>query len=234
MNEILDLKELQELLRTRQFSTIEPILHDRLRNNPKCPDTLYLLGALHYLRGEILKAVEKLQNALAENPSHTDAALCLSVIYNDIGKYDEAKAFFNQAHQSVAHDRTSDTQEVDIKFSQKHLELGDLYFKYRRYDDAIEEYSKASLLNPSAAEIKVRRAKAYSKKGLVSRAIQELQLVKNEKTDYLPARIQLGLLHFSLGNLLEAELEWEDAIQIDPQNRETLAYLEMSKKERLK
>ena len=34
-------------------------------------------------------------------PKHTDAAICLSVLFNDIGKYDEAKKVFEQANQSI-------------------------------------------------------------------------------------------------------------------------------------
>ena len=57
--------------------------------------------------------------------------------------------------------------------------------------------------------------------------MQELQSVKGEHPDFLPARIQLGLLHYSQGNVLDAELEWQGVLTISPQNREALSYLEM-------
>jgi hypothetical protein len=50
----------------------------------------------------------------------------------------------------------------------------------------------------------------------------------------VPARIQLGLLHYSQGNVLDAELEWEHVTDVEAGNREAQAYLEMAKQARLK
>ena len=59
--------------------------------------------------------------------------------------------------------------------------------------------------------------------------MQELEQLKNETPAYTPARIQLGLLHYSQGNQLDAELEWESVLNIDASHREARAYLEMSR-----
>jgi tetratricopeptide (TPR) repeat protein len=157
----------------------------------------------------------------------------LSVLLNDIGRYDEAKKVFDQANQSVARNKLGEDFGVDAKFAVKHLELADLYLRYRRYDEAIEEYGKAALLDPSVLDIRIRLAKAYAKKGYLTRAMQELQQLKHEHPKYIPARLQLGLLQYSQRNVLDAELEWESILDIEPQNREALAYLEMAKKSRL-
>jgi tetratricopeptide (TPR) repeat protein len=178
--------------------------------------------------------VENLKKALAIDPRHTDAAICLSVLFNDIGKYDDAKKVFEQANQSVANRRSGEDLTVDRKFAVKHLELADLYFRYRRYEEAIEEYTKAARLDPTTLDIRIRRAKAYAKKGFLTRSMQELQQLKREHPHYAPARIQLGLLHYSQGNILDAELEWESIVELEPKNREAIAYLQMANRERLK
>jgi Tfp pilus assembly protein PilF len=192
------------------------------------------MGVLHYFQGQVGQTVDNLRKALALDPRHTDAAVCLSVLFNDIGKYDDAKRVFEQANQSISNKRTGDDFGVDKKFAVKHLEIADLYFRYRRYDEAIEEYSKAARLDPSTLDIRIRRAKAYAKKGFLTRSMQELQQLKREHSHFLPARIQLGLLHYSQGNVLDAELEWENVISIEPENREAQAYLQMAKKARAK
>ncbi|RYZ85662.1 MAG: tetratricopeptide repeat protein [Proteobacteria bacterium] len=153
---------------------------------------------------------------------------------NDLGKYEDAKKVFEQANYSVVHRREGTVSSIDQKFAVKHLELGDLYFRYRRYDEAIEEYSKAALLNPRHLDTRIRRAKAYARKGFVSRAMQDLQALKHENPTYLPAMIQLGLLHYSQNNLIDAELEWEGVMQAQPGHREAASYLEMAKQARLK
>ncbi len=227
-------KQIQELLSRRQFTEVEPLIRQRLKRDPENPDGYYLLGVMYYFQGQVGPTVENLKKALSLDPRHTDAAICLSVLLNDIGKYDDAKRVFDQANQSVAHKRTGDDLAIDRKFAVKHLELADLYFRYRRYEEAIEEYSKASRLDPDTLDIRIRRAKAYAKKGFLTRSMQELQQLKREHPHYAPARIQLGLLHYSQGNILDAELEWESIIQIEPQNREAHAYMQMANRERAK
>lgn len=225
-------KQIQELINNGDFSRAEKLVQDRLRTTPDDPDAFYLLGVIFYFQGQLGPAVENLRRSLAIDPKHTDSAICLSVLLNDVGKYDEAKRVFEQANQSVAHKRSGDDVGIDKKFAVKHMELADLYFRYRRYDEAIEEYGKAALLDPQTLEIRIRRAKAFAKKGYVTRAIQELQQLKTEHPEFLPARIQLGLLHYSQNNLLDAELEWEQVAEMDPTHREALAYLDMARQAR--
>lgn len=225
-------KKIQALLMRREFGPAETMIREKLRKEPDNPDAHYLQGVFFYLQGQLGPTVENLKQALAIDPRHTDAAICLSVLYNDIGKYDEAKKVFEQANQSVVHKRIGDDMGIDRKFAVKHLELADLYFRYRRYDEAIEEYGKAAMLDPTALDTRIRRAKAFAKKGFLTRAMQELQQLKNEHPDHVPARIQLGLLHYSQGNLLDAELEWESILELEPAHREATAYLAMAKQSR--
>ena len=225
-------KAIQDLLSKRDFARAEPLIREKIRKDPSDPDGHYLLGVMYYFQGQLGHTIENLKKALSYDPRHTDAAICLSVLYNDIGKYDDARKVFEQANQSVAHKRTGDDLRIDRKFAVKHLELADLYFRYRRYDEAIDEYGKASRLDPTNFEMLIRRAKAFAKKGFLTRAMQELQQLKHEHPQYIPARIQLGLLHYSQGNILDAELEWEAILEAEPQNREAQAYLQMAKRAR--
>ena len=225
-------KQIQSHLSRREFAQAESLIKQKLEAEPSSADAHYLLGVLHYFQGNIPQTVDNLKRALSLDPRHTDAAICLSVLFNDIGKYEDAKKVFESANQSVAHRKTSTDLGIDKKFAVKHLELADLYFRYRRFDEAIEEYGKAALLDPSHLDIRIRRAKAYAKKGFVTRSIQELQQLKAENSKFVPARIQLGLLYYSQGNALDAELEWEAVLAEQPDHPEALAYLQMSRKDR--
>ena len=227
-------RRIQELISRRDFQAAQQLVGERLRLKPEDADAHYFQGVINYFQGRMGPTVEHLRKCLSLDPRHTDAAICLSVLYNDVGKYDEAKKVFELANQSVLHKRIGDDSGIDRKFAVKHLELADLYFRYRRYNEAIEEYGKAILLDPEALDIRIRRAKAFAKKGYVSRAMQELQQLKVEQPRFTAARIQLGLLHYSQGNLLDAELEWEGVLEVDPGHREAKSYLAMAKQTRLK
>jgi len=225
-------REIHSLLMRREMEKAEKKINRRLEQSPNNPNALYLKGVHSYLSGKITPAIDDLKKCLSLEPHHTDAAICLSVLLNDIGRYDEAKNIFNVANTSLFEETSQQDLGVNKKFSIKHLELADLYFRYRRYDEATEEYTKASLLDPKSHEIRLRRAKAFAKKGMTARAIQDLNQIISEQPLFLQARIQLGLLQYTQGNMLDAELEWEAVLQKDPENSEALAYLEMARQKR--
>jgi len=223
-------QEIHKKILQRNYSDAELMLEQGLITEPDNADYFYLRGLMRSYQGKLVDSIEDLKRSLHYDPKHTDAAVCLSVILNDIGRYDEAKKIFEQANQSVFLKQIGDDAQIDRRFSVKHFELGDLYFRYRRFDEAVEEYNKAILLDPQSIDIRVKRAKAFAKKGFITRAIQDLQQLKVERPNDLTVRIQLGLLHYSQGNVLDAELEWESVLEIDPVYREAIAYLDLIKK----
>ena len=223
---------IQDLISARKFDDAEGAIRSRLSDKPSSADAHYLLGVMYYFKGSLRETVHSLREALRLDPRHTDAAICLSVLLNDIGRYDEAKNIFEVANQSISSKRSGDDFEVDHKFAVKHLEIADLYFRYRRYDEAIGEYAKAASLDPFTFDIRIRLAKAYAKKGFVTRAIQELQQLKSENPRFIPARLQLGLFHYSQKNVLDAELEWESVLDLEPGNIEARQYIAMAKRGR--
>lgn len=222
--------EIHHKIKIRNYIEADSMLAKAIHQEPDSPDYYYLRGLLRSYQNKVSSSIEDLKHSLKLDPKHTDAAVCLSIILNDIGHYEEAKKVFEQANQSVFLKQAGDDAQIDHKFAIKHFELGDLYFRHRRFDSSIEEYNKAILLDPSNTEMRVKRAKAFAKKGFITRAIQDLQQLKVERPNNPTVGVQLGLLHYSQGNTLDAQLEWEDVLNKDPVNREAIAYLELLKK----
>ena len=227
-------QEIQKNIQLKKYKAAEEQLKHALTVEPDNSDYYYLRGLMRSYQGRLVDSIEDLKHALHMEPKHTDAAVCLSIILNDIGRYDEAKKVFEQANQSVFLKQIGDDLQIDRRFAVKHFELGDLYFRYRRFDEAIEEYNKAILLDPQSSEMRIKRAKSYAKKGFITRAIQDLQQLKQERPFDPSVRVQLGLLHYSQGNALDAELEWESVLELDPVHREAIAYLDLIKSTRQK
>ena len=195
-------------------------------------DTYFIMGNIFHMKGEIGKAIKAFNKVLELRPTHTDAAISLSVLYNDIGRYDEAQRIFKKADERVKRnsnkkDEVGD-EHVNQKFSAKHFELGEMYFTYGRYDEALFEYNKASSLDPANLEIRIKLAKVYTKKNFSSKAFDELRSLKNEHPSYLPARIALGILFYGNGKVVEAQNEWEKVLSKDPSNQEAGMYLKLS------
>lgn len=225
-----EFNQIEKHIELKEFDQAETLIEKAMHDEPDHPDLYYLRGLNKSYQGKISQSIEDLKVCIKTDPRHTDAAVCLSIILNDIGHYEEAKKYFDLANQTIFVKQAGDDRQVDQRFALKHLELGDLYFRHRRYDEAIEEYNQCIRLNPAGTEAKIRRAKAFAKKGFMTRAIQDLQQLKVEKPHHSEVGIQLGLLHYSIGNLIDAQLEWESILENDPVNREAIHYLEMLKK----
>lgn len=194
--------------------------------------TFFLMANIFHLKGEIGKAIKAFNKCLSLDPSHTDASISLSVLYNDIGQYEEAKRIFETANKRVKSGQNNEFLEdghINKKFASKHFELAEMYFTYNRHDEALFEYNKVKNLDPSNLEVRIKIAKTFAKKNFINKAFDELQLLKNEVPNYLPARIALGVLLYGCGKILEAQTEWEKILTKDPRNEEALMYLNLSR-----
>lgn len=191
----------------------------------------FLMANIFHLQGQVGKAIKGFNKCLSLDPTHTDAAISLSVVYNDIGKYEEAKKVFEQANSRVKHSKDTshfEDDHINKKFGLKHFEIAEMYMTYNRLDEALFEFNKVIALDPDNLEARIRVAKVYAKKNFVSKALDELRKLKNEKPDYSPARIALGVLYYGCGKVLEARSEWERILVKEPRNEEALMYLNLS------
>ncbi|AYF45943.1 anaphase-promoting complex, cyclosome, subunit 3 [Halobacteriovorax sp. BALOs_7] len=216
----------------REFNKAISIYNELLDIDPKDADALFSIANIFHLTGEISKAIKAFKKVLEVRPDHTDAAVSLSVLYNDIGQYEEASKIFQVASQKVkVNSKSSELNDnhIDRKFAIKHYELADLYLTYNRFDEALFEYGKVLKLDPENLEARVKIAKVYAKKGFVNKSFEELSKLKNERPDYLPGRIALGVLHYGKGDVLNATSEWEKVVSVDPLNNEAQMYLNFAK-----
>lgn len=198
--------------------------------NPQHVDGHYKLASIYYQQGKISLAIKFFRKVLELDENYTDAAISLSVLLNDIGQYDEAKKVFEV--QSLKIKRSEEGGIIDPhinrKFGFKHFELGDLYFGYDRYDEALFEYEKSLRLNPDSPDSIVQIAKVYAKKGHVTKALELLRKAKVEHPNHLSIRVSLGILLFGNGNVIEAEEEWSKVVEKDPKNSDALMYLKLA------
>lgn len=227
------LKVAKECFEKQDYKKAQIILNDIIESDDKNVEAMFLMANLFHINGEIGKAIKAFSRVLTLSPEHTDAAISLSVLYNDIGQYEEAKKVFEKANERVKGNNKGtgliEDKHINKKFSLKHLELADLYLSYNRYDEALFEYNKVMALDEECLEARIKIAKVYAKKGFIAKAIEELRSLKNEKPNFYPARIALGVIHYGNGNVLEAQSEWEKVILKDPFNNEANMYLNLSK-----
>jgi tetratricopeptide (TPR) repeat protein len=225
------LKKAKEAFQKNDLKTASLFLNEVIEQNPNATEAYFYLANIFHVRGELGKAIKGFQRVLELDPHHTDAAISLSVIYNDIGKYEEAKAIFEKANNQVKNSQQQGVTDPHLnkKFSLKHYEIAEMYASYGRCDEALFEYNKAATLDPDNLEIRIKMAKTYTKKGFTSKAFEELKRLKNEHPGYMPARIAMGLLYYGNGNIIEAQAEWQNVLSREPNHQEAIMYLNLSR-----
>ena len=224
----------EELFKKGDYKKAQKVLSEVIESDSQNVDAYFYLANIFHLSGEIGKAIKAFNKVISLDPNHTDASISLSVLYNDIGKYEQAQKIFDVANERVKARPSTTTQGLDDKhvnkkFAHKHFELAEMYLCYNRFDEALFEFNKVVGLDPENLDARIKVAKVYSKKGFVAKAFDELRRLKNEQPHYIPARISLGILHYSSGNILEAQTEWEKVLIKHPGNEEALMYLNLSK-----
>jgi tetratricopeptide (TPR) repeat protein len=227
------LKNARESFENQEYKKAQLLLNEIIESDDKNIEAFFLMANVFHINGEIGKAIKAFLKVLTLNPEHTDAAISLSVLYNDIGQYEEARKVFEKANDRVkSKGKGTGLQEdkhINKKFASKHFELADLYLSYNRYDEALFEFNKVVALDKENLEARVKIAKVYAKKGFIAKAIEELRSLKNEEPSFAPARIALGVIHYGNGNVLEAQSEWEKVLLKDPFQSEASMYLNLSK-----
>jgi len=222
------LSEARENFIEGRYQIAEPILSQMILQNTRDPEVYQMLATIYYDKGQFNKAIKTFRRALEIDPTYTDASVGLSIILNDLGRYDEGKKIFEDARGILDRKTGKMDSYVEEKIASKHEELADLYFQYKRYTEALEQLLKAQKLSTRKAEISLRIAECHMKMGDNDRAARDLKSLIREYPHLTAARLKLGVLFYNQNNLAEAVEQWENVLIRDPNHPEATKYLRMA------
>lgn len=221
------LRVAREDLSRSALSSAEKALEQAILLNNQVAEAFHLLGLVYTKKGKFKKAILALEKALSLDPFHTDAAIAVSSLYNDTGKYNEGAAVFQKTRKRLERTLPGHDPKINFSLATKHLELGGLYVRYERFSEAYHEFSKAYALNPENISACVQMAKCLSKTGDKEGGVAHLQKALEKEPKNAEAHIQLGILYHSQQRLKEAYKEWQEAIALEPENKSAQMYLSM-------
>ncbi len=143
--------------------------------------------------------------------SCTPGGIFASIQYLDLVKQDEATAremllqfvrrsFLNARKPAVGDDDESRIQELEIRAktdqdAAAYVELGNLYEKLRRIDDAIRAYEEARSLQPSDTNVLLALSRLYNDTGSYERVVEILDQLIKLQPDFADAYKQRGLMY---------------------------------------
>ena len=210
------------------YDTAEPMLNQPSLLNSKNPEVLQMLATIYYDQGKFNKAISTFKKALEIDPGYTDAAVGLSIILNDIGRYDDAKKIFEDAKAMLDRKKQASTPDLNEKFAGKHAELADMYLQYKRFDECAEQYQRAIGLSNNKVDLTLRLTECFVQAGQKDRAIKELKALLNSDPRLAAPRLKLGLILYNSHHIAEAVDQWENILRYDPKNQEAHRYLKMA------
>lgn len=210
------------------YKVAEPLLNQMILQGSRNPEVYQMLATIFYDKGQFNKAIRTFRRALEIDPTYTDASVGLSILLNDLGKYEEGRKIFDDAQKILERKKGRGDPWIDEKIASKHEELADLYFQYSRYFEALEQLLKAQKLSTRKQDITLRVADCYMKMLDAERAVKELRNLIRDYPNMLPARVKLGLIYYQMHNLADATEQWENVLMREPDHAEASRYLKMA------
>lgn len=227
----MTIEQAKRFLAEGHWQAAKDVLLDLDNSGRGNAEVQYILGTLLHRENRFAEAVDRFKRALQIDPQFTDAAISLSIIYNDTGHYQEGKQVFEQA-EKAAHRRPGKPAPSVIlqkELSQKHLDLGNLYRSLQKFDEAANEFLKAARVDPENVDARILLSKTHGQRGQMRLAQQELETLVREKPENVSARVHLALLYYAMGNVVDAQIELQEALVKAPNNRQVKMYLEMTR-----
>lgn len=213
----------------REFDKAEHYLAQVVERGVEYADVFNMLGVVQHDRGAFSEAMKSFEAALGINPRYTEALLNLSVTYNDLGQYDQAKETYHRAMSAGGQEPGQIDPFARGKIANLHAQVAQAYQDVGMLEEAIRELRKAVLLGPSFADLRLRLANVYREKGDLDSSRFELEQSLESKPEYVPARIALGIVLLAQGERDDAVAAWERALVDDPGHKAAQMYLRMAK-----
>lgn len=183
-----------------------------LEQTPGHPQILAMSGEAERRLGNPRRSVELTRQALQVNATFVQARYYLALALLDLQQHTEAIREMELVVKSGANP------------AEAYLGLGSAYLGAGRVDDALAALNEAARLDPARAETHINLSRAYRAKGLLARAVKELQLAMPTATAGLSALYQNvesdlymeeGLVRIQQGRLEAAAESFQKVLDSD-------------------
>ena len=194
----------QELLRGSEPARARAVCEAVLRQAPRNPDALYLLGLAHLAEGEPRAALPALRQVRAVEPRHGAALEHLGLACLMLGQFEEAEGALAQAATLPGAPAS-----VFMRLGLALIELG-------RPGEALSPLHRALALDPQDADCHLNLGRALADSGDVTAARATLETVLRLAPDRADALFNLGVLHLRVEELDAARQRFEQALARAP------------------
>lgn len=210
-----------QLLKKRQYSAAQKILQKGLLEVEKSAKAYHLLGLALYHQGFFQAALNQLQKACVMEGSEPEYLLNLSIVLNELGRYQEGKKAYDKALHLKHQSREQNWKE---EISQKHRQTAETYLKKNQLKPALAEYIKGSKFHPNP-EVQLQIACLLWRLNQKQSAEKYLNNFIRLHPKNIKARLLLAEWYFENKQIPQAVNEWESILKQEPQNQEAMSCL---------
>lgn len=208
----------------------EAIYTALLLDFPEFADIHNEAGLFFHERGNYDRAQAEFLQALKINPAYIEAALNLSIIWNDLGRYEDAKKVYADAVSRAK----SKTDVLEPPVAQRvvnlYAEIGDIYAQAGLWERAVKSYREGLAIAPNYHDVRMRLAQVLLDSRETASAISELETVVKANPDLTAARLMLGFAYLAFGYKVQAVATWKAILAKEPEHPRALAYLRLVEK----
>jgi tetratricopeptide (TPR) repeat protein len=178
----------------------------------KQPDVVRNLARVHAQLGELEKALQLYQVALATDPADWETYLAVAALHNDQRDYDQSAAVLEQALRR------------NPRQSQILAALANVYDCLGKSEDALAAYQQALQIKPDDKELLQNLARLYLARTDYAHALQQYAKVLSLEPDHFEANYNIGLIYLKMGERsqkLARELEKQNAAALRNKSKQT-------------
>jgi len=213
----------KDLLRAKEYDKAESIFLKILKKH-QLADVYNALGLVYADQVKFNFAEIAFKKALSINPNYMEAALNLSVVYNNLGLGKKSKEIYQKLKSYGAKSRGAMDPMLMARLANLHAEVGDLYHSVGENKLAIKAYEQAVDLCPHFIDIQTKLATVLRESGQSAKALKIFNKTKKSAGKFAPYWIALGVTHYAKNKRKEAKKAWAKALSIEPRNSVAKAY----------
>ncbi|SME89869.1 tetratricopeptide repeat protein [Pseudobacteriovorax antillogorgiicola] len=217
------LREIQEkvsiYLSVNRFGAAEKLLHESIEELGALSNLHNLLGLTFHRQSKFGLAIQQFQKALELNPKFIEAGLNLTILYCDLGLYQQGEQQYQNLNQTFA----SGSRQLPSLFlgrlANLHCQTAEYYEKAGLRVEAIKEYEKALSIFPSMPDKIYSLASLEYEVGHLEKAKARLREFSGKFAPNTNVYNLLGLIHYREGDYTNAHNYWTKSQEINTEDR---------------
>ena len=177
-----------------------------IQSNPRHRDAYYALGHVYFQQESYNDAIEAFQKAISIDREYSEGYNYLGRVYSLQGEFGKAIESYQKALQNFQYE----TPE------KPYWNLGLVYLRQKKYEDAIRELKNALRVNPNMVPVHNLLGSVYAKMGDTKKAVSSYERALQIEPNDINAHYSLACIYQEEGSAALAEKAFSEVTKLSP------------------